>query len=232
MASQITSLTSVYSIVYSEAIQRKYQSSTTQTLVRGIHWWPLISSHIGPVTRKMFQFDNVTMFVDIHYWVADWLIHRWGQTKYNTLLFSVWGDYLFPYLFCPLFIDYRSIYIYIYDIFLTTCLMYSFTDWFIAWSFDLLSSIASVIYHSNNNIQQSTSLCSCEIIILLSIFLQTNPKYEYTICTSKHICLYKLCKSLFYLLWQNRKMQFAANALMKSTHIFTLKVQNRTRKIW
>ena len=37
MASQITSLTVVYSIVYSGADQRKQQSSTSLAFVRGIH---------------------------------------------------------------------------------------------------------------------------------------------------------------------------------------------------
>ena len=40
MASQITSLTIVYSIVYSGADQRKYQSSASLAFVRGIHRWP------------------------------------------------------------------------------------------------------------------------------------------------------------------------------------------------
>ena len=58
MASQITSLTIVYSIVYSGADQRKIQSSTSLAFVRGIHWWPVNSPHKGPVTRKMFPFDD------------------------------------------------------------------------------------------------------------------------------------------------------------------------------
>ena len=37
MASQITSFTVVYSIVYSDADQRKYQSSASLAFVRGIH---------------------------------------------------------------------------------------------------------------------------------------------------------------------------------------------------
>ena len=36
MASQITSLTTVYSIVYSGAYQRKYQSSASLAFVRGM----------------------------------------------------------------------------------------------------------------------------------------------------------------------------------------------------
>ena len=40
MASQIASLTIVYSIVYSGADQRKHQSSASLAFVRGIHGWP------------------------------------------------------------------------------------------------------------------------------------------------------------------------------------------------
>ena len=45
------------------ADQKKHQSSVSQAFVRGIHWWPVNSPHKGPVTRKMFPFDNVIMFL-------------------------------------------------------------------------------------------------------------------------------------------------------------------------
>ena len=61
MASQITSLTIVYSTVYSDADQRKHQSSASLAFVRGIHRWPVNSPHKWPVTRKMFPFDDVIM---------------------------------------------------------------------------------------------------------------------------------------------------------------------------
>ena len=61
MAPQITSLTIVYSIVYSGADQRKHQSCTSLAFVRGIHRGPVNSPHKGPVTRKMFPFDDVIM---------------------------------------------------------------------------------------------------------------------------------------------------------------------------
>ena len=61
MASQITSLTVVYSAVYSGADQRKHQSSASLAFVRGIHRWPVNSPHKGPVTRKMFPFDDDIM---------------------------------------------------------------------------------------------------------------------------------------------------------------------------
>ena len=59
MASQITSITIVYSTVYSGADQRKHQSSASLAFVREIHRSPVNSPHKGPVTRKMFPFDNV-----------------------------------------------------------------------------------------------------------------------------------------------------------------------------
>ena len=59
---QITSLTVVYSAVYSDADQRKHQSSTSLAFVRGIHRGPVNSPHKWPVTRKMFPFDDVIMF--------------------------------------------------------------------------------------------------------------------------------------------------------------------------
>ena len=61
IASQITSLTIVYSIVYSDANQRKHQSSASLAFVRGIHRGPVNSPHKWPVTRKMFPFDDVIM---------------------------------------------------------------------------------------------------------------------------------------------------------------------------
>ena len=62
MASQITSLTIVYSTVYSGADQRKHQSSAWLAFVWGIHRWPVNSPHKGPVTWKMFPFDDVIKF--------------------------------------------------------------------------------------------------------------------------------------------------------------------------
>ena len=48
MASQITSLTIVYSSVYSGADQRKHRISASLAFVQGIHRWP---------------FDDVTMII-------------------------------------------------------------------------------------------------------------------------------------------------------------------------
>ena len=65
MVSQITSLTSVYSTVYS-----RYRSKKTKLRVTGLcdgnSRWPVNSPHKGPVTRKMFPFDDVIM--NSHAW--------------------------------------------------------------------------------------------------------------------------------------------------------------------
>ena len=61
IASQITSLTIVYSTVYSDEDQRTYQSSALLVFVREIHRRPVNVTHKWPVTQKMFPFDDVIM---------------------------------------------------------------------------------------------------------------------------------------------------------------------------
>ena len=61
VASQITSLSIVYSTVYSDADQRNHLSSASLAFVQGIHRGPVNSEHKWPVTRKMFPFDDVIM---------------------------------------------------------------------------------------------------------------------------------------------------------------------------
>ena len=61
IASQITSLTIVYSTVYSNTDQRKHRSSASLSFVRGIHRGPVNSPHKWPVTRKMGSFNDVIM---------------------------------------------------------------------------------------------------------------------------------------------------------------------------
>ena len=63
LASQITSLPVVCSIVYSDVNQRKHQSSASLAFVREIHRGPVNFPHKWPVTRKMFPFDDVIMVV-------------------------------------------------------------------------------------------------------------------------------------------------------------------------
>ena len=61
IASQITSLKIVYTTVYSDTDQRKYQSSVSLAFVWGNHRGPVNSPHKWPVTWKMFPFYDVIM---------------------------------------------------------------------------------------------------------------------------------------------------------------------------
>ena len=81
MASQITSLTSVYSIIHSGADPRKHQSSASLAFVRGIHGIPVNSPHKWPVTRKMFPFDDVIM--GYIFWGQNM---TWGYSNISYLL--------------------------------------------------------------------------------------------------------------------------------------------------
>ena len=71
IASQMTNLTIVFSTIYSDADQRKHQSSASLAIVRGIH-----SPHKGPVTRKLFPFDDV-------------IVHISFLTIYNTTFYGL-----------------------------------------------------------------------------------------------------------------------------------------------
>ena len=76
IACQITSLTIVYSTVYSGADQRKHQSSASLAFVWGIHRGLVNSPHKGPVTRRMFPFDDVRMTLFDYrklYWHGNWI---------------------------------------------------------------------------------------------------------------------------------------------------------------
>ena len=81
MVSQITSLTILYSTVYSGADQRKYQSSASLASVRGIHRWPVNSPHKWPVTRKMFPFVDVIILALRH--SSSHTIDKTKQNKQN-----------------------------------------------------------------------------------------------------------------------------------------------------
>ena len=61
-----TSLTVVYSTVYSDADQRKHQSSASLPFVWGIHRGPVNSPHIWPVTRKCFHLMTSSWDKTVH----------------------------------------------------------------------------------------------------------------------------------------------------------------------
>ena len=88
MASQIISVSIVYSTVCSGTDQRKHQSSASVAFVRRIHRWPVNSPHKGPVTQKLLPFDDVIMYMFISVTASDLfnqnvacLITRWCQPR-------------------------------------------------------------------------------------------------------------------------------------------------------
>ena len=103
MASQFTGFSIAYAIVSSGADQRKHQSSASLAFVRGIPRLPVNSSHKGPVTRKVFPFDDVIMEPGTSKW---WVIlhsdsvHRQltnptqgGNSKHNFSIKSSYNCY-------------------------------------------------------------------------------------------------------------------------------------------
>ena len=83
IASQITSLTIVYSTVYSDADQRKHQSSASLAFVWGIHRGPVNSPHKWPVMRKLFPFDDVIMILK-DYFTGTGQLYDCPNTELNT----------------------------------------------------------------------------------------------------------------------------------------------------
>ena len=91
MASHITSLTIVFSTVYSGAGQRKHQSSTSLAFVWGIHRWPVNSPHEWPVTRIVFPFDDVIMITHpIYHFDMNHFLTLYNNRAYLDLIVCVW----------------------------------------------------------------------------------------------------------------------------------------------
>ena len=89
LASQITSLTIVYSTVDSDADQRKHQSSASLAFVQGIHRGPMNSPHKWSVTQRMFPFDDVIMapisnYIHVKEW--DVITHPYPNINFNGSL--------------------------------------------------------------------------------------------------------------------------------------------------
>ena len=92
IASQITSLASVYSTVYSGADQRKHQSSASLAFVRKIHRWRVNSRTKSHNNGKIFPSDDVIMekdtplagdlrYHDVHFMSVSWRVMCWAQRK-------------------------------------------------------------------------------------------------------------------------------------------------------
>ena len=102
MASQITSVSIVYSTVCSRADQRNHQSSAKLAFVRENHRWPVTSPYKEPVTRKIFPFDDVIMLISItHQYVnisqksikviPSWNLFEINRHQYHNLIsYATW----------------------------------------------------------------------------------------------------------------------------------------------
>ena len=91
IASQITSLALVY---WGLEQKTQHQSSASLAFVRGIHRWPVNSSHIGPVTRKMFPFDDVIMWIIYGLiYVLPWIIIFWSRVGWFANNFHEWRSH-------------------------------------------------------------------------------------------------------------------------------------------
>ena len=92
MVFQITSLTIVYSIVYSSVFQRKHQSSAPLAFEWGIHRSPVNSPHKWQVTRKYFHL----MTSSWEFWVYVACVAGWERcmmTSWHGNAFSITGAF-------------------------------------------------------------------------------------------------------------------------------------------
>ena len=88
VVSQITRFAIIYSIVYSGANQRKHQSSASLAFVRGIHRWSVKTPYKGPVTRKVYPFDDVIMFE------SPLNVNLDSYNRWNMFLGHIWSTTL------------------------------------------------------------------------------------------------------------------------------------------
>ena len=89
IASQITRLTIIYSIFYSDSDQRKHQSPAALSFVRGIHRGPLNSPHKWPVDDVIMLVLIIVSYVNV---AASSFITLFRDTIVAVI--SKWSKYL------------------------------------------------------------------------------------------------------------------------------------------
>ena len=104
----ITSITIVYSTVYSGAYQSKHQSSASLAFVRGIHRWAVNSPQKWPVVRKMFHLrtpilrsryifrilqSNITFAYKWEIAIDVAVISLWGNAAIWCLYWHIWNNW-------------------------------------------------------------------------------------------------------------------------------------------
>ena len=102
IASQITSLTSVYSTVYSGADQSKHQSSASLAFVWGIHRDRWIPRTNGQLRGKCFHSMTSSWSLELSIWRKVCLIfyqNVWTLNpswKRNHIKYKVWSGVIYP----------------------------------------------------------------------------------------------------------------------------------------
>ena len=84
MASQITGIPIVYSVVCSGADHRKHQSSESLASVRRIHRWPVYSPHKRPVTWKLFPCEDNIIYQSVSLHTGTLTRLRLFQCQWNS----------------------------------------------------------------------------------------------------------------------------------------------------
>ena len=87
IASQITSLTIVYSTVYSDADQRKYQSSASLAFVWGIHRWPVNSP-----AQMASNAENVSIWWRHHGHPAGHYWENYSEETVKEACLTLWSQ--------------------------------------------------------------------------------------------------------------------------------------------
>ena len=94
-ASEITTVSMIYSAVCLGTDQRKHQSSASLAFVRGIHRWPVNSPHKGPVMRKCFHLMTSSWNIP-----NDSILPSVRRTSgYHRHFWNIINDYLFTILY-------------------------------------------------------------------------------------------------------------------------------------
>ena len=152
IVSQITSLTIVYSTVYSGADQRKYQSSASLAFVRGIHQGLVNSPHKWPVTLKNVPIwwchhvmddsclENINIIICMWHvaWCYDIFQKLWRPFRVRFTI--LW------YLYFSLILIFSGVYGWIFEALMTWSLHVKFGYYFILF-YDFTYFKASDLYY-------------------------------------------------------------------------------------
>ena len=105
MTSQVTVVWCFCSTVCSGADERKYQSFASLAFVRKIRRWPVNSSHNGPVTWKMFPFDDVIMILGIQLSEFGWgygsVPSKWQDSVWTNTVWKAYFVILYKFPLVP-----------------------------------------------------------------------------------------------------------------------------------